>query len=62
MTRQLTANRPKGEKMKLIDLIDCKKEFSDIEITGVTCDSRVVKEGYAFVCIKLQQKKGSRSV
>lgn len=51
MTRQLTAKRPKGEKMKLIDLIDCKKEFSDIEITGVTCDSRVVKEGYAFVCI-----------
>ena len=25
--------------------------MSEIEITGVTCDSRVVKKGFAFVCI-----------
>ena len=37
--------------MKLIDLIDCSKEMADINITGVTCDSRAVKEGFAFVCI-----------
>lgn len=38
--------------MKLINLIDCDNKMSDIEITGVTCDSRAVKEGFAFVCIK----------
>lgn len=37
--------------MKLIDLINCKKEMENIEITGVTCDSRAVKDGFAFVCI-----------
>ena len=38
--------------MKLINLIDCDKSMADIEITGVTCDSRAVKPGFAFVCIK----------
>ncbi len=38
--------------MRLIDLIKCEKDFRDIEIKGVTCDSREVKDGYAFVCIK----------
>ncbi len=42
--------------MKLIDLIGCDKKIADLEITGVTCDSRAVKEGFAFVCIR-----GSRS-
>ncbi len=37
--------------MKLINLIKCEERFADIEITGVTCDSRAVKEGYIFVCI-----------
>ena len=38
--------------MKLKNLIDCNKTLGELEITGVTCDSRQVKEGYAFVCIK----------
>lgn len=38
--------------MKLINLINCDKSMADIEITGVTCDSRAVKPGFAFVCIK----------
>ena len=38
--------------MKLKNLIDCNKTLGDLEITGITCDSRQVKEGYAFVCIK----------
>lgn len=38
--------------MKLIDLIKCDNNLADTEITGVTCDSRNVKEGFAFVCIR----------
>lgn len=38
--------------MKLRELINCDIKFAEIEITGVTSDSREVKEGYAFVCIK----------
>lgn len=41
-----------GDEMKLKNLIDCNKTLGELEITGVTCDSRQVKEGYAFVCIK----------
>ena len=37
--------------MKLKDLILKVQNLGDIEISGVTCDSRAVKEGYAFVCI-----------
>ena len=37
--------------MKLSNLIDCKNNLGDLEITGITCDSRQVKPGYAFVCI-----------
>ena len=40
------------KKMKLKNLIDCNKTLGELEITGVTCDSRQVKERYAFVCIK----------
>ena len=40
------------KKMKLKNLIVCNKTLGDLEIAGVTCDSRCVKEGYAFVCIK----------
>ncbi len=38
--------------MKLINLIECGSNLADLEITGITCDSRVVKQGYLFICIK----------
>lgn len=38
--------------MKLGELFNCDLKFAEIEITGVTSDSREVKDGYAFVCIK----------
>lgn len=38
--------------MKLKNLIECNINLADIEITGITCDSRAVKSGYLFVCIK----------
>ncbi len=38
--------------MKLKNLIECIGELANTEITGVTCDSRAVKDGYIFVCIK----------
>ena len=38
--------------MKLKNLIDCNKTLGELEITGITCDSRCVNEGYAFICIK----------
>ncbi len=41
----------KGEKMKLNNLIETNEKLKDTEITGITCDSRQVKPGYAFVCI-----------
>ena len=37
--------------MKLKDLIFTENKLGDLEIGGVTCDSRAVKKGYAFVCI-----------
>ncbi len=37
--------------MKLINLIECSGVLADKEITGITCDSRQIKEGFAFVCI-----------
>ena len=37
--------------MKLINLLECDSKFSNMEITGLTCDSRQVKPGFAFVCI-----------
>ena len=50
--------RNKGEKMKLKDLILNSASLSEIEILGVTCDSRAVKEGYIFVCIVGAQSDG----
>lgn len=39
--------------MLLKDLIsNINNEFANIEITGITSDSREIKAGYAFVCIK----------
>jgi len=37
--------------MKLKNLLVCEEKFEGIEISGVTCDSRKVTDGYAFVCI-----------
>ena len=37
--------------MKLKDLIVCSDILAEVKITGVTCDSRQIKEGFAFVCI-----------
>jgi len=44
--------------MKLINLINCEKNLSEIEISGVTCDSREVKSGFAFVCISGSKSDG----
>ncbi len=39
--------------MLLKDLLpNACEEFANIEITGITSDSREIKDGYAFVCIK----------
>lgn len=38
--------------MKLINLIECNRSLADLEITGITCDSRAVKKDNVFVCIK----------
>ncbi len=37
--------------MKLYDLIECNDSLKELEISGVTCDSRKVGPGFAFVCI-----------
>ncbi|MBQ6847344.1 MAG: UDP-N-acetylmuramoyl-L-alanyl-D-glutamate--2,6-diaminopimelate ligase [Clostridia bacterium] len=37
--------------MKLKELIECDKKLENLEITGVTCDSRLLKQGFAFVCL-----------
>ncbi len=38
--------------MRLKNLIKCGWKYANIKVTGVTCDSREVKPGYVFVCIK----------
>jgi UDP-N-acetylmuramoyl-L-alanyl-D-glutamate--2,6-diaminopimelate ligase len=41
--------------MKLSEIlkgIDVKNEYSDVEVLDVTQDSRLVKEGFLFICIK----------
>ena len=37
--------------MKLGDIINAT-DLSEIEITGITSDSRIVKPGNVFVCIR----------
>ena len=44
--------------MKLINLIECSGALADIDITGITCDSRQVKEGFVFVCINGAKSDG----
>lgn len=44
--------------MKLKNLIECNEALGQTEITGITCDSRCVKEGYAFVCINGAKSDG----
>ncbi len=46
--------------MKLKELINCKAEYGEIEITGITVDSREVKPGYAFICIKGAKSDGHK--
>ena len=38
--------------MKLKNLIECPNNLENLKITGVTCDSRQVEEGFIFVCIR----------
>lgn len=38
--------------MKLYNLIECENSLKEIEISGITCNSKEVKEGFAFVCIR----------
>ena len=44
--------------MKLKNLIECGGKIGETEITGITCDSRQIKPGYAFVCIKGTKSDG----
>ena len=44
--------------MKLKNLIECGGNIGETEITGITCDSRQIKPGYAFVCIKGTKSDG----
>lgn len=44
--------------MKLKKLIECGGKIGETEITGITCDSRQIKPGYAFVCIKGTKSDG----
>ncbi len=46
--------------MKLKELINCKAEYGEIEISGITVDSREVKPGYAFICIKGARSDGHK--
>ena len=38
--------------MKLYNLIECENSLKELEISGITCNSKEVKEGFAFVCIR----------
>lgn len=44
--------------MKLNELLKCDERFANLDITGITCDSRAVKSGFAFVCIKGAKSDG----
>lgn len=44
--------------MKLLNLIECNEILGNTEISGITCDSRQVKSGFAFVCIKGAKSDG----
>lgn len=46
--------------MKLKNLIDVNNNLAELEITDITCDSRAVKEGVAFVCIKGAKADGHK--
>ena len=49
----------KGKNMKLYDLIpQYSSEFDNIDVAGITSDSRKVKDGYIFVCIKGPNRDG----
>ena len=45
--------------MKLGKLLnDVPQNLADTEVTGVACDSRIVKDGFAFVCISGAKEDG----
>ncbi len=47
--------------MKLFELLGDKSgKFADVEIKGITCDSRHVTEGFAFVCINGAAQDGHK--
>lgn len=46
--------------MKLKNLIECDVKMGEVEITGITCDSREVKKGFAFVCINGAKADGHK--
>ncbi len=46
--------------MKLKELINCTAEYEELEISGITVDSREVKPGYAFICIKGAKSDGHK--
>ncbi len=48
--------------MKLLNLIECDSKIGSIEITGISCDSRTVKEGNAFICIRGALSDGHKFV
>lgn len=60
MKLQLTVNafKTEGAIMKLIDLIECNEALKNLEITGITCDSRKVEKGFAFICISGAKSDG----
>lgn len=37
---------------QVLNGLNVKNEYKDVEITDVTSDSRLVEKGYLFVCIK----------
>lgn len=37
--------------MKLKNLLNAREQYPKLKLLGITCDSRQVKEGFAFVCI-----------
>ena len=50
----------KGKNMKLYDLIpQYSSEYDNIDVVGITSDSRKVKDGYIFVCIKGPDRDGN---
>ena len=53
--------------MKLLDIcqrsnVDCPEHLKDLDILGITSNSRGVKEGYLFVCLDGKKTDGHRYI